>query len=301
MLSLLNYLNIRGFCFRKLAAESFQVRFHKGYYQLKFVDISSLALKSSSQETDNIQKKGHNLSRDFYSAPEQLFFGKTTEKSAIFSFGVLFFLMLKGNFPFNQEHDDEESDNNELFRLNFEEIQEETSSEAVNLLKTLLDTDQESRISCEKALFSPFLMNFHEKTNNLDEFEESRINILKNPLRKVLWTLLVRFFADCEEKTKSMEEFGRFDEELKGFFVEKNWIVNVSFEEFQILNIKKMNIDEKLAREKIFKEICKDKGDLDVDCLWEFLGKEKVDRFLVVEMLKELKEKINLEEFCGIF
>lgn len=301
MLSLLNYLDIRGFSFRKLAAESFQVRFYKGYYQLKFVDISSLSLKNFPQEAGNLQKKGHVLSRDFYSAPEQLLSGKTTEKSAIFSIGVLFFLMLKGNFPFNQEHDDEESDNTELFELNFEEIQEETSSEAVNLLKALLETDHESRISCEKALFSPFLTNFKEKMSNFEEFDENRVNILKNPLRKVLWTLLVRFFADCEEKTKSIEEFARFDEELKGFFVEKNWNLNVSFEEFQILSIKKMNIDEKIAKEKIFKEICKDKGELDIDTLWEFLGKDKIDKILVAEMLKELKEKVNIEEFCGVF
>lgn len=295
MLCLSNYLNLQGFGFKKLAAESFHVNYSSGSYFIKFLDISSLCFMANEEEEKN---KGE-IVKDFYSAPEQLS-GVFTEKNSLFSLGVILFLMLRGTFPFNQDDKEDEQNKNDSYQLNFEEIQEELSSESLELLKGLLEVDQSKRWNYHKALNSSYLMHFHKENAHEDFDDQEALACLKNPLKNLLRTILVRFYVCSEEKMKLLENFQNLDDDFDGIATSKKGI-KANFEEFQLINIHKLTIKDKKAKENIFIELNKGKQYFDLDSFWEFLGKERIERHILEDIFKKFKEKISFEDFCDLF
>lgn len=305
ILSLVHYIHQNGLRFNKLSAEAFHVCFHKGSYHIKFMDLPSI-IPFPKIGLQRIEKKRHIFSRDFYSAPEFLLHDVISEKNESFSLGVLFYLMLKGSFPFNQDEEIEE--NSELCSLNLQELQDEMSSEAIDLLNSLLKIESDQRISISNALQSIFFKNFQSFANfsTLVESLKPNLNLLNKPLSKFCRMLLMRFFVTSDEKKKMYDIFNELDEDYDGFlegnfFFDSDGHKKLGFEEFSMMNITKFSIDEIKAKEIIFKEITKGKEYLNAEIFWGFLGKNIVEKSVIEEIFDEYKNKISFEEFQNIF
>ena len=300
MLSIVLYLQSQGLRLSKLAAESFHVRFNKGYYQIKFMDLPSIVSNKVSiiSLESNINKAKHNksnLSRDFYSAPE----GVANEKNESFSLGVLFCLMLKGYFPFNQEDDGESIE--DIYHFNYDDLQEDLSKEGLDLLKSLLDIDYNKRILIKEAVKSPFIEGLDRSFNRCDKKKwinsETNYEILNNPLKRLVRTYMVRFFEKPEEKLELYEMYLEFDKTTEGSVIYEGY--KFSFEDFLVIFAKKWNIEPSKGIHMIFKEFAKGKEEIGKESLWEWLGKDIIEKGIIDEMIKG--DRMGFEEFVKMF
>ena len=306
ILSFIAYLHRKGLRLMKISAESFHIRYNHGFYQVKFMDFSAISPINTLISSEE-HKKSNVLIRDFYSAPENVFFGLVSEKTESFSVGVLMFLMLKGCFPFNQDDFEENSEENyQCYQLNFAELQEDLSMESMDLLKKLLEIDDKKRLSALEALNSKFVKNY-EKIRDFErnyeffkDFNNKSLEIMRNPLVKLFRSLLVRFYGDPEEKSRILEIFEDLDEDNDGVIEGKTvkFEGNMEFEEFLLIFVKKYTISEENSKEILFKEMTKGEDLLTSELISEFLGKERVEKTVVEELFKK---PMFLEDFLLFF
>jgi serine/threonine protein kinase len=293
----------------KISAEAFHVRFYKGAYQLKLIDLTLITPIAILLENikDNVKNQG--FIRDFYSPPEDpdiKSVGKYKRES--FSLGVLFFLMLKGNFPFNQEEIDvsEKEELGEFYNISYEDL--EVNEETCRLLKGLLEIDIEKRISIEEARKSVF---FKEVSRNIrknieDIRKNANLECFMKPIYGFFKVLLVRFFADQIEKDNLLEIFQEIDEDSDGFidgglFGLETIRKNLGFEDFLILSLRKWNLEENKAKDFVFMEISKGNAKvLILENLWEFMGKELIEKEVLERLFKEISRP-NIQVFLKDF
>jgi len=132
-----------------LIIQQFRRKNHKEF-NLKLIDFG-LSLKGSKPIKEVSGTAG-------YVAPEILNFGQITEKSDIFSCGIVLFYMLCGRLPFIGTNTHEILIENQKNIINYEElIKWGVSEKAVDFVKKLLKNDPIKRFNISEALL--FLSN----------------------------------------------------------------------------------------------------------------------------------------------
>nr|CAC79947.1 protein kinase [Nyctotherus ovalis] len=191
---------------------------------LKIIDFG-LSIKENTEPSEQL------VGTAYYMAPEIVREEKFTKAGDIWSLGVLLHILLTGFVP--------------LGGRTFEEIKEEiraysglvfeferwqgVSSEAKDLVRKMLESDYERRITAAEALKHPwFTSNKSLKTN----FNEKSIEALRNysqfsKLKKDILTVLVKNISDTELK-EFQEAFLQLDKNKTGMITCKDLEENLN-------------------------------------------------------------------------
>lgn len=180
---------------------------------------------------DKKKKLNEIVGSPYYIAPEVLT-GEYNEKCDIWSCGVLLYVMLIGNTPF-----DADTRNELLFKIVNQEIDysdenwENISSKAKNLVKKMLDRNPDTRYSAEDVRKHPWMTDVETLksitiSNNSNNFEENNykvnaLNGIKNfvkqdKLQQATIAYLTYFLSPSEEFIKMKSLFSELDKNLDG-------------------------------------------------------------------------------------
>ena len=207
-------------------------------YEIKLIDFGC---------SKYLTKKRHNslsgiVGTSMYCSPEVVN-NLYDEKSDEWSCGILMYILLTGDLPFEGETEIEIFDNIKKYNINFNTGElKNVSNNCMNLLKSLLDPKKKNRITAIEALKHPF---FTDKLNPMKILTQHKdLNILKkflqlerypSILHKVVVAYLCFNFIDIEEEKKLSELFRFLDqknrnkleyEDFRRGFIEANIIVS---------------------------------------------------------------------------
>ena len=172
-----------------------------GYYNIKIIDFGTAKIRQSDKSENKV------LGSCYYIAPEVLN-KKYNEKCDIWSCGVILYILLSGNVPFNGRDEREITQKIKLgkFDLNRKPF-DNISEEAKDLIKQCLEMNVNKRINAKEAMEHPWfnLLNTKEYFVKVNEyFMNKTINNLimykpKNKLQQLALTYLVHNFPDLNE------------------------------------------------------------------------------------------------------
>ena len=172
-----------------------------GFYNIKIIDFGTAKIKQNNKSENKV------LGSCYYIAPEVLN-KKYNEKCDIWSCGVILYILLCGNVPFNGRDEREITQKIKLgkYDLNKKPF-DNISEEGKDLIKQCLEMNVNKRISAKKALEHPWfnLLNTKEYFIKVNEyFMMKTINNLimykpKNKLQQLALTYLVHNFPDLNE------------------------------------------------------------------------------------------------------
>jgi calcium-dependent protein kinase len=124
------------------------------YFWVKIIDFSIDKIFNKNKQ-DSLKYSS------YYKAPE-MFQNKFSDKTDMWSIGIILFLALTGKVPFDGRTDDEISNKIQNYPYNdLEPMLLAHSSEAKDLLDKLLEKDMEKRISAKQALNHEWFKNYH--------------------------------------------------------------------------------------------------------------------------------------------
>ena len=192
--------------------------YETGFYNIKIIDFGTAKIREKDKSENKV------LGSCFYIAPEVL--NKNyNEKCDIWSCGVILYILLCGNVPFNGRDEREITQKIKLgkFDLNrspFEQI----SDEGKDLIKQCLEMNVNKRISAKEALDHPWFDLWKTKeyfTNVNDYFMKKPINNLImykpiNKLQKLALAYLVHNFSDLNEIKNINKVFNLFNKSGNG-------------------------------------------------------------------------------------
>lgn len=191
-------------------------------------------------------------------APEVLN-GHYNEKCDMWSCGVVFYLLLTGNNPF--ESNDEKKLLDLIKKGSYSNKSLElASNEAKNLLENLLTIDYEKRLSAEAALNHPWFKKscFKEKSKNINEAQEKQIltNLVNFNAKEKVQTAIFHFFTHYialeNDRNYLIKKFKEMDVNLDGT-LNKEEILNSVKKCFPNLS--------KEAADSLFRELDLNKND----------------------------------------
>ena len=329
----ITYCHSRGIIHRDLKPENILVPAGKtkiDYTLLKIIDFGASVLKKDDG------KISFRFGTPYYIAPEVLL-ESYNEKCDVWSIGVILYLLLLGQAPFDGDDDDIICQKIIQEEIDYENSRiKSLSPEAVDFMKKLLEKDPEKRISSSQALEHEWLKKFapHTKVNrafsrkiykNLSNFrEESQLstavvtfitNYLMSDdelklLKKMFFELDVKGVGVItrEELFTGMEEcFDRkiTHKEVDEIFGNIDYDNNgtISFDEFvkAAIDKKKLLTEEKLkAAFSLFDR--NGDGDIEAKELKEVIGDDNTTEDNVwMQMIKEVdldgNGVIDFEEF----
>ena len=139
------------------------------YFWVKIIDFSIDKIFNKNKQ-DSLEYSS------YYKAPE-MFQNKLSDKTDMWSIGIILFLALTGKVPFDGKTDDEIS--NKIQNDPYNELEPMLlahSSESRDLLDKLLEKDMEKRISAKQALNHEWFKNYHGRALfsnfRLDEIQQ---------------------------------------------------------------------------------------------------------------------------------
>ena len=139
------------------------------YFWVKIIDFSIDKIFNKNKQ-DSLEYSS------YYKAPE-MFQNKFSDKTDVWSIGIILFLALTGKVPFDGKTDDEIS--NKIQNDPYNELEPMLlahSSESRDLLDKLLEKDMEKRISAKQALNHEWFKNYHGRALfsnfRLDEIQQ---------------------------------------------------------------------------------------------------------------------------------
>ena len=189
------------------------IDYETGFYNIKIIDFGTAKIREKDKRENKV------LGSCFYIAPEVLN-KKYNEKCDIWSCGVILYILLCGNVPFNGRDEREISQKikSGKFDLNINPF-DTISNEGKDLIKQCLELNVNKRISAKEALNHPWfdLLKTKEYFINVNEyFMKKTINNLImykpiNKLQKLALTYFVHNFGNLNEIKNINKIFNLFN------------------------------------------------------------------------------------------
>ena len=191
--SAVNYLHFNKIIHRDIKPENILItRIEDSLYYLKLIDFGSAK--------DIIKKKKDKklIGSTYYIAPE-VFGNVYTKKCDIWSVGVIFYMLMTGEAPFNAEKEEDIIIQIKLGNYNMEgERWNQISKEAKDLLKQLLEVDYKKRINAKKAIKHNYFKKNISKNlllKNINKINDDKIRKFCNNINKFKPTHLIQYCA----------------------------------------------------------------------------------------------------------
>ena len=189
------------------------IDYETGFYNIKIIDFGTAKIREKDKRENKV------LGSCFYIAPEVLN-KKYNEKCDIWSCGVILYILLCGNVPFNGRDEREISQKikSGKFDLNISPF-DKISNEGKDLIKQCLELNVNKRISAKEALNHPWFDLWKSKeyfTNVNEYFMKKTINNLImykpiNKLQKLALTYFVHNFGNLNEIKSINKIFNLFN------------------------------------------------------------------------------------------
>ena len=307
-----------------------------GKFEIKNYELKLIDFGCSKMFTTYKRNFEDTIGTLVYCSPEVLL-NNYNEKCDIWSCGIIFYLLLSGNFPFFGKTENEiiEKILNPKFEFNFP-IFNNISEEAKDLIKKCLIYDKNKRISAEEALNHPFFSNldpnnlYHENIE-IKEVLFSLKNFSKHSkFYQVVLAFLSHNYAEKGQIEKLKKIFYKIDSNLDGK-LSKEELMNayklagikikkaqldkiirsmdfdnngyIEYEEFIRATIPKENLFTDINLKTAFDMFDLDKnGSISLSEIKEVLGIKKNDDDKVIqELMNEVhrtgNEEITFEQF----
>ena len=269
LMSSISYCHNNGICHRDLKPENILYYFEGDEINnpIKVIDFGL------SRNFEKKSKMNTKVGTAYYVAPEVLS-GIYNEKCDIWSAGVILYILLSGEPPFNGPNDHEIYKKIKKMKFNFpNERWEKITKEAIDLIKKCI-SPEESRLSAQEVLNHPWF-NIINKVNcvNLDFDIETFVKYVNsNKLKKMVLTFIAARINDDEVKHLK-DIFKAFDSNNDG---------TISYVELEE-GIKKLH--------------CKNISDNDIETIFTSLDTDRSGSIDYTQFLAaSLDEKIYLTE-----
>jgi calcium-dependent protein kinase len=210
------YLHDKGIAHRDIKTENFLFADRTENAKIKLIDFGL------SKHFNNSIPMTTMVGTPYYIAPEVLK-GNYSEKCDAWSLGVMMYILLSGNPPFDGKHRKEVLENVALGEFTFKnKLWKKVSAEAKNLIQKLLVVDPAQRLTCQQALEHDwFTLELElDLEDNSTPIDGSVIHKLRNfrsgkKLQKEALKVLVNFIPD-EEIENVREAFDQMDKQKTG-------------------------------------------------------------------------------------
>lgn len=162
LLEVLNFLHENHVIHRDLKLENILMKCSDNDFEIKLCDFGLACISGDKQEL--------RCGSPGYIAPEILNRQQYTSKVDIFGAGVILYVLLSGQFPFQGKDPGEILLKNKQCKLRFsEKCWKKTSEYAVDFVRRLLDPDPTTRLSAAEALRHPwFYQNITKKFYSIE-------------------------------------------------------------------------------------------------------------------------------------
>lgn len=254
IVSAVAYAHKNGIVHRDLKPENILISSVEGErnFNVKVVDWGA------STKYSNIERLKELHGSLYYIAPEVL--NKSyTEKCDIWSIGIIMYIMLSGEPPFNGKNNDEIFKKIQSASLKFpEESFLRVSEQAKSLIKDMLNRNIKKRISAMESLSHPWFKiwkNVKASENNV-EFKANLLRLRKfrssQKLKQAILAFIVSQSSSENENSSILETFKALDSDGDGILSKED--INQGFKKFT---------DEKTAKqeaERVFEILDFDKN-----------------------------------------
>jgi calcium-dependent protein kinase len=328
ILSAVSYLHKHKVTHRDLKPENIVFETKDKNSNLKIIDFGT-----SKSIADN-EKLRTRMGTAYYIAPEVLN-GKYDQICDIWSCGVIMYILLFGNPPFNGKTDDQIFARIRKGVYSFPE-NSKISQSAKNLIGRMLTFQPSNRPSADEILKDKWFSDSHKENEELSKQVIENLKSFKSQyfFHKAILIYFVNFFGLKEEKARLLEAFTSIDTDHDGQLTRKEVMaayqkvsknsdvesdVNelfkkldfnntdaIDFSEFLVANINYKNSINDKQLHQIFQIIDKDKnGFLETEELKDFFnlgGKENeaLLKALIAEVDKNNDGVISFDEFQSI-
>ena len=240
----ITYCHSRGIIHRDLKPENILVPAGKtkiDYTLLKIIDFGASVLKKDDG------KISFRFGTPYYIAPEVLL-ESYNEKCDVWSIGVILYLLLLGQAPFDGDDDDIICQKIIQEEIDYENSRiKSLSPEAVDFMKKLLEKDPEKRISSSQALEHEWLKKFAPHTKVNRAFSRKIYNNLSNfreesQLSTAVVTFITNYLMSDDELKLLKKMF--FELDVKGVGVITREELFTGMEECFDMKITHKEVDE---------------------------------------------------------
>jgi len=333
LLSAVNYCHKNNIVHRDLKPENILLEQDRDLEKIKVVDFGTSLVYDMDRNLDE------KLGTAYYIAPEVIK-KSYTEKCDLWSSGVILYILLSGEPPFNDPRADNEAimKKVEIGKYDMDHgVWKSISREAKDLVKKLLTYDPSERISAEDALQHPWIID----NSNCDVNSKSAENALNNlhsfradqKLKQAAFAFIASQLVSKKEKDeigkcfKSMDKNGdgklSKEEILEGYDanfgkqLDEDEVDNLfrsvdidgsGFIDYSEFIMATMNQKKNISEEKLqaaFKTFDKDgNGTISANEIREVLGIQNLDDDTVNSIISQADEnqdgEIQFDEFCHL-
>ena len=277
IISAIEYCHNNGICHRDLKPENI-LYLNEGSEENNPIKIIDFGLSHGIIPFKRLKSL---VGTKYYIAPEILK-GSYTEKCDIWSAGVILYIILSGNHPFDGENIDEIYNKISKIKFNFpDKYWKNISNEAKDLICHMISPENE-RFSAKQVLEHPWFKNVGE--NNLVDLHFNPIFFKEYAKMTFIKKITLFFIASRLEEN----EINNLKKTFEAFNTKKDG--QISYEEFKkgLMELKSNNINENEIY-KLFNSIDADKN-----------GKIDYTEFLASTLQKQnyLKKERLYEAFC---
>lgn len=248
MMSAVNYCHNQGICHRDLKPENLLLLGEAEDSPIKVIDFGLSRIFKEVEEDDKKNVMNTKVGTAYYVSPEVLS-GKYDEKCDVWSAGVILYILLTGDPPFNGANDNDIYRKIKAKKFSFPEKKwSKISDDAKELIKAML-SDPPQRLSAAEVLESNWVKEC--APNSLDALEFD-VESLNSYVHKSKFQQLVLSFVASRLRDDEIEG-------LRNTFIalDKNQDGTLTLEEMQI---GLANMESNLSAEEIFEKLDTDKS-----------------------------------------